>query len=169
MAEDGTEKPSASFSGSGCASVTAGGDNGSLSSGIDSCTGALPLMALEVLSSIGDSGIVPFGVSLLGGRVRLGLSGIVESREDCCWCLKGDVGRSAVELNEGPKLSRSLDLPLPNPLKAEPKFEEDFRSGDDARPYGCALCLRRPSTVPNRLRGFELCFSGATNKSDVVV
>jgi hypothetical protein len=115
-----------------------------------------------VLSSIGDSGIVPFGTSLLGGRVRLGDSGISDEPDVCGWCLKGEVGRSAVELKEEVMWSRSFDLPLPNPLNAEPKLDDDFWSGDVARPYGCALCFRRPSTVLNRLRGFELCFSGTT-------
>lgn len=62
--------------------------------------------------------------------------------------LEGDAGGP----EEDPGGSRSFDLPLPNPPNDVPKFEDDFLSGDKARPYGCTLCRRRPSTVPNRLR-----------------
>jgi hypothetical protein len=159
-AERGTEKPSASFSGSGCVSATGGGGKGSLSSGIESCTCVTPLVALDVLVFLGDSGMVPFGASVLVWRVRLGESDLWEALGLRERRRKGEVGRSAVGPREELKFSRSFVLPLPNPLKAEPKFDDDFRSGDVARPYGCTLCLRRPNTVPKRLRGFELCFSG---------
>jgi hypothetical protein len=56
--------------------------------------------------------------------------------------------------------ARNLTV-LPKPPKAEPRFEEDFGS-EEAWLYGCVLCLRRPSTVPNRFRGFELCLVSFT-------
>jgi hypothetical protein len=71
-------------------------------------------------------------------------------------CPSGEPGRS-----DEPGASRSFDLPLPKPPKAEPRFEEDFGS-EEAWLYGCVLCLRRPSTVPNRFRGFELCLVSFT-------
>lgn len=146
---------------SGLVSATGGGDSGSFSSGIVSCTGAFPFTALETLASSGLSEIVPFGVSVLGMRVWFGDSDLCGPRDADESRLKGEIGRSEDEPKEAPRFSRSFDLPFPKPLKADPRFEDDFRSGDDARPYGCWLCLRRPKTVPNRFRGFELCFSCA--------
>jgi hypothetical protein len=140
--------------------MTEGGGRGSLSSGMDSWTGAVPLTVLGASVSMVDSGMGPFGAtSVLAWRVRLGESDLWDVL-GLCERRRGDGGRSAVVASEEPWLSRSFDLPLPNPLNAEPRFDEDFRSGDVVRPYGCALCLRRPNTVPNRLRGLELCFSG---------
>lgn len=134
---------------SGLVSSTNGGEIGSLSSGIESCT--VPLTALEPLASIGSWLAVPLGASILERRVCCGDSGGSGERGVCDWRRRGEAGRS-----DEPGASRSLDLPLPKPLKAEPRFEDDLRSGDEARPYGCALCLRRPRTVPKRFRGFEL-------------
>ena len=104
--------------------------------------------------------MVPFGAaSVLPWRVRLGESDLWEVLGLCERRRRGEVGRSAVVLNEEPWFSLFFALPLPNPPNTEPRFDEEFRSGDVALPYGCALCLRRPKTVPNRLRGLELCFS----------
>lgn len=47
--------------------------------------------------------------------------------------LKGERGRSADTLGGGRSLSLFLLFPNPN---AEPKLEDDFCSGDAARPYG---------------------------------
>lgn len=138
---------------SGLVCSTGGGGRGSFSSGIEPCT--VPLTALDVLASSGVSRAVPFVVSMLGTRVCLGDSGGSGERGVCDWKRRGETGRS-----EEPGASRSLDLPLPNPLKAELRLLEDpLRSGEVARPYGCALCRLRPRTVPKRFRGFELCFS----------
>lgn len=112
--------------------MTGGGDNGSFNSGIDSCAGAVPLTAFEVVGS-GLSGIVPFGASELPRRECVGDSDLSDARAVWERRLRGECGRSE-EIVGG---SRSLDFPFPNPLNAEPKFEEDFRSGEDARPYGC--------------------------------
>lgn len=112
----------------------------------------VPLVTDGMLASRGLSVVVPFGVSVLGSRVWLGDSG--GSGDRGVSRLSGELGRSAAI-----GVSRSLDLPFPKPLNACPRLEEDFRSGEEARPYGCALCLRRPNTVPKRLRGLELCFS----------
>jgi hypothetical protein len=82
--------------------------------------------------------MVPLGASVLGRRPWLGESDLPELR--CDSRLRGDLGRSELEPkeepSEEPKLSLFLDLPLPNPLNADPRFDDDFRSGDDARPYG---------------------------------
>ena len=115
-----------------------GGDSGSFSSGIESCMGAVPLVtlgalgALGVLVSIGDSRIVPFGASLLGRRARLGESALSTARGACWGRLRGDLFRSG----ETTWASRSFDLPLPNPLNAELRLDDDLRSGEVARPYG---------------------------------
>lgn len=134
---------------SGLSSDGGGGDSGSLSSGIVSCT--VPFIALELgaISSAGSGLVVPFGLSLLDWRVCLGELEASEARGVEDSLLNGDAGRPA----EDPGGSRSFALPLPNPPNAELKlFEEVFLSGEDARPYGCVLCLRRPNTVPKRLR-----------------
>ena len=101
--------------------------------------------------------MVPLGASALDRRAWLGESDLSDARGVSESRLSGDLGRSGDR--EAPGASRSFDFPLPNPLNADPRFDEDFRSGDDARPYGWALCRLRPSTVQNRLSGFELCFS----------
>jgi hypothetical protein len=173
-ADGGTEKPSASFSGfvkvslrhpsHACTHTSAfgasivGGESGSTSSGIESCT--VPLTAPDPPAS-GDASIaVPLGVSVLGSREWLEDSGGSGEWGVSGRRLRGELGRS-----DGPGASRSFDLPLPKPLNAEARFEDDFRSGEEARPYGCVLCLRRPSTVPNRFSGLELCFSFTTTVS----
>lgn len=101
---------------------------------------------------------VPFGslISLDGGG-RSGEGARSDSRLDERR-LSGERGRSAEE--EGGGRSFSLFLPFPKP-NAEPRFDDDLASGEEARPYGWALCLLRPSTVPNRFSGFELCFSSS--------
>lgn len=54
---------------SGCGSAITGGDKGSLNSGIESWTGAVPFNALaSLVSSGGSSRIVPFGGSELDRR-----------------------------------------------------------------------------------------------------
>lgn len=159
--EGGTENPSASFSGSAFGSAAGGGSNGSFSSGIVSCV--VPFIGAAVDSlSLDPVGPRPFGTSRsLEGGGRSGDGALSDSRLDERR-LKGERGRSADEVGGGRSLSLSLFLFFPNP-NAEPKFEDDFCSGEDARPYGCALCLRRPSTVPKRFNGFELCFSSSVN------
>ena len=127
IVEGGTENPSASFSGSMLVSVAGGGDNGSFSSGIESWV--VPLIADEVLASKGVFEVVPLGVSVLLTRAALGDSGGSDVRPVCESRLNGEVGRSAAV-----STSRSLDLPLPNPLKAEPRLDDDLRSGEDALP-----------------------------------
>ena len=148
MAEGGTENPSESFSGSGIGSAGGGGERGSLSSGIDSCN--VPLIAVELEGgSLAGPGLVPFGRSVLDRRVRFGELEASDARGVKESLRTGETGRSEDE----PGASRSFDFPLPNPLNAAPRLEDDFfPSGDDARPYGCTLCLRLPNTVPNRLR-----------------
>lgn len=127
-AEGGTEKPSESFSGSGLGSEAGGGDRSSLSSGIESCTDPLTGTAL-VWCSFGVAVAIPFGSSMSldgGGCSREGA--LSDSRLDERR-LNGERGRSEV----GGGWSFSLCLPLPKP-NAEPRFEDDFWSGDDARP-----------------------------------
>jgi hypothetical protein len=142
---------------SGCGSDDGGGDKGSLSSGIGSCS--VPFTALELgPASMGGSGLMPFGLSLFDWRVCLGEPDTSDARGVDEILLRGEAGRG----EEDPVVSRSFDFPLPKPLKAELRLDDDFLSGDSARPYGCTLCLRLLNTVPNRFRGFELCFgSGA--------
>lgn len=75
---------------------------------------------------------------MLGRRVWVGESDRWEARAADESRLRGDLGRSEDdpidEPKEEPRASRSLDLPFPNPLNADPRFEDDLRSGDDARP-----------------------------------
>ena len=47
--------------------------------------------------------------------------------------LRGERGRSAEDDGGGRSLSLFLPLPKPN---AEPRFEDDLPSGEEARPYG---------------------------------
>jgi hypothetical protein len=141
--DGGTEKPSASFSGylyvsrryqfhfgvytSGFGASLVGGDSGSISSGIESCI--VPLTA-PVPPVSGDVSIaIPLGVSVLGSREWL-----VDSGGSGDWGVSGRRLRGELGRSDEPGASRSFDLPLPKPLKAEPRFEEDFRSGDEARP-----------------------------------
>lgn len=109
------------------------GDKGSLSSGIESCTRAVPFVVLDSSVSIGDSNMVPLGASELGNRECVGDSCRSADRGACDDRLRGEFGRRSCS-EETPKASRSFDLPLPKPLKVEPRLEDDFRSGDDARP-----------------------------------
>ena len=76
--------------------------------------------------------------------------------------VEGLVAAESGRSREEPAVSRSFDFILPNPLNAEPRFEADFLSGEDCLPYGCILWRRRFRTVPNRFRGFELCFASGT-------
>lgn len=87
------------------------------------------MTALE-LGRTSGSGLVPFGRSPLDCRVCFGEPDTSDGRGVEDGLLAGDTGRSA----DDPAVSRSLDLPLPNPWNAELRFEEDFRSGDGARP-----------------------------------
>jgi hypothetical protein len=77
---------------------------------------------------------VPFCCSLvdkmLGCRVCFGELEASDGRGVEEILRNGDTGRPEDELGG---LS-SFDLPLPNPLKAEPRLVLDFLSGDDARP-----------------------------------
>lgn len=76
----------------------------------------------------------PFGsfTSLEGGGCS-GDGALSDSRLDDRR-LKGERGRSAdEELGGGRSLSLCLPFPKPN---AEPKLEDDFCSGEAARPYG---------------------------------
>lgn len=152
---------------SGFVSASTGGDSGSFSSGIGSC---IPLIIEEfdVISLTGSAG-VPFALSLLGRRVCLGEAeasdarGVSDSRLD---------GVDGLSVGEPGMASRSLDLPFPNPLNAALRLDDDFRSGDSARPYGWVLCLRRPNTVPNRLRLWRplcLCDSWTLRSVPVLV
>jgi hypothetical protein len=107
---------------------------------------------------VADSGTVPLGLSLLDWRVCFGEPDTSDARGVEEILRRGEAGRGEGE----PVVSRSFGFPLPNPPKVEPRLDEDLRSGDPARPYGCTLCRRRLSTVPNRFSGLELCFaSGA--------
>lgn len=137
---------------------------GSLSSGIVSC--AMPFVALELgpFSLAGSGLMVPFDLSLSGCRFCCGELDASDARVDSL--RRGDPGRAW----DGLAVSRSLDLPLPNEPSVAPKLcrlEDDLRSGDDARPYGCLLSLRRPSTVPKRLRVCRppLCLRSSTIRS----
>ena len=58
---------------SGLGASATGGDNGSTSSGIESCT--VPLTGLAPPASGAISAVVPFGISVLGSREWLGDSG----------------------------------------------------------------------------------------------
>lgn len=49
--------------------------------------------------------------------------------------LKGERGRSEEDEGGGSSLSLSFFFPFPKP-NAEPRFDDDFCSGEDARPYG---------------------------------
>lgn len=128
-----------------------------MSSGIDSWIDPFTTPELGPASSVG-SGTVPFGLSLFGWRVCLGELDTSDARGVEEILLRGEAGRGEGE----PVVSRSFDFPLPKPPKVEPRLDDDFRSGELARPYGCMLFRRRLNTVPNRFRGLELCFgSGA--------
>ena len=125
--EGGTEKPSASFSGSALGSAVGGGDNDSFNSGIDSCVVPLTGAAFVSISLTAAS----FGsfTSLEGGGCSgdgaLSDSRLEERR------LRGERGRSDDEMGGGTSFSLFLPFPKPN---AEPRFEDDFWSGEDARP-----------------------------------
>ena len=105
---------------------------GSFNSGIESCTAAVPFIALELgPASLVGSADAPFGLSVLDGRVCLGELDASDGRGVVESLLAGDTGRSP---DEEPGGSRSFDFPFPKPLKAAPRFEDDFLSGDNARP-----------------------------------
>lgn len=132
--EGGTEKPSASFSGSALGSAIGGGARDSFSSGIESCTVPLTGAGAKagIVSISFDVVPNPFDSfrSLEGGGCT-GEGALSDSRLDERR-LSGERGRSDVE---GGGTSRSLFFPFPKP-NAEPRFEDDFCSGEDARPYG---------------------------------
>jgi hypothetical protein len=171
ITEGGTEKPSASFWGyahvsfifilihtshtSGIVSAAGGGVRFSLSSGIVSRAVPFIASALVASASPGVVAVNPFGTSAPPEEEGwTGETGVSGSRLDGIR-RNGERGRSADEV----VASRSFDFPFPKALNAEPIFEDDLWSGDDARPYGWVLCRRRPSTVPKRFSGFELFFS----------
>ena len=134
-----------------------GGDRGSFNSGIGSCV--VPFAVLELgPSSVVGSVVVPFGLSALVRRVCFGEFEASELREIRESLLDGDAGMP--EDDPGGSRSAVFDLLFPKLGNDEPRFVLDFRSGDKARPYGCALCRRRPRTVPNRFRPCNptLCF-----------
>lgn len=116
----------------------------SFSSGIVS--GVTPFVAVagRTVSFAGSTPSDPFGLSSLEWRICLGdISSLgVDSFRI------GDTGRLS-----GAGLGNSRSFFLPKPLNAELRLVDDFRSGDEERPYGWAL-FRRPRTVPKR---FRLC------------
>ena len=131
--EGGTEKPSASFSGSTLGSAAGGGARGSFNSGIESCV--VPLTGAALVSPSFDLVVPsPFGTSAsLEAGGWTGDGALSDSRLEEMR-LKGERGRSDEE-GGGRSLSLSLFLPFPK-LNAEPRLEDDFCSGEDARPYG---------------------------------
>jgi hypothetical protein len=106
----------------------------------------VPLGALELGadSLVGSGFRVPFGFSLLDVRAALGEFSFSDARDRDL--RNGEAGRG-----DGLGTSLSLCLFFPNPLNAELRLVDDFLSGDEARPYGCAL-LRRLNTVPKRFK-----------------
>jgi hypothetical protein len=79
---------------------------------------------------VGSGLVVPFGLSLVDNRVAFGELDTSDAR-GVDNRLRGDTGRFEGP-EEEPGGSRSFDLPLPNPPNG--RFEDDFLSGDDARP-----------------------------------
>lgn len=125
--EGGTEKPSASFSGSALGSAIGGGASDSFNSGIESCV--VPLTGAGIGSISLEA--VPFNsLTSLDGGGRSGDGALSDSRLEERR-LSGERGRSDEEDGGGRSLSLFLPLPKPN---AEPRFEDDFASGEDARP-----------------------------------
>ena len=115
--EGGTEKPSASFSGSGIGSDTGGGDNGSSSPGVGSCV--VPFTTLELgPASSGASRPVPLVLSPTDCRVCFGEFDASDARGVKDILREGDVGGP----EEDPGGSRSFCLLLPKPPKDVPRF-----------------------------------------------
>ena len=127
--EGGTENPSSSFSGSALGSAIGGGARDSFSSGIESWT--VPLTGAAFVSISLEFAVPnPFGSSApLEDGGCTGDGALSDSRLDERR-LKGERGRSDME---GGGTSRSLFFPFPKP-NADPRFEDDFCSGEEARP-----------------------------------
>lgn len=106
----------------------AGGERGSFNSGIVSCTVPFTLAELGP-SSDGGSGLMPFvlSVRVCFGDPETSDARGVEFLEESL--RNGETGRFAFS-----PASRSLALPFPKPLKAEPRLEDDFPSGEEALP-----------------------------------